>query len=614
MPQRLESISRFSPGNCTPELLESMLVGQHQLVDQLERAVLDGIQTGAGHHWLLVGPRGAGKTHLLAILFNRIDRNEDIRDRFALAYMKEEERGVATSLDWLVRILRAFARRRERPNVQEEELVLEEELNRLQQLPLDQARQEAERLLLRFVGDRRLLLIVENLGEIFSEIKGMGREGQQIFRDLIQQHPFWTIMASTQALFGDIQAREAPFYGFFKIRHLEMFSFEQALELLEKLAAAEGREELGAFFKSEVGRGRIRAVHEITGGNPRLLVIFYQFVDSESIEGLAKPFLEMVDNLTPFYQEQMQPLPALQQKIVEFLCERRSPVTVKGIAHACFVSSQSAAAQLRRLAERRFVQSTRVGRESFYELREPLLRICFEVKENMGYPIRLFIDFLGKFYSVEELKRRYRSTHLLLSLHQERGTALEEAKTRNELAYEAIAYYQKAVESDPSQCFPHFNIALSLLQIGDLNAGIKQLEQAIGACRNQDWSEDVVLCINEINVYLLKHASMDQLSNLFKQQKQIFEEGEFAGRLSESVIGALTELLEQHRDILLERLGQLREGVVAELAEEEQFSVVCRLFDTGVRFLEKNDIRVLLELPLEERRRLEELLERNKVE
>ena len=601
MPPKLDSISRFSPGNCSSELLETMLVGQHELVDRLEKAVLDGIETGAGHHWLLVGPRGTGKTHLLAILYNRINENPDIRDKVAIAYMKEEERGVAAFLDWVVRILRAFDRRDERPDPSEDALDLEQELVRLVQMPLDQAQTEAERLLLRFVGDKKLLLITENLGEIFSEDKGMGQKGQRKLRDMIQQYPFWTIMASTQALFEDIQTREGPFYGFFKIQHLSMFTFEQALELLDKLASAEGRNSLKAFFRSEAGQGRIRAIHEITGGNPRLLVIFYQFVDRESIEDLSGPFLEMVDNLTSYYQEQMQPLPALQQKIVEFLCERRSPATVKEIAQSCFVKHQIASTQLKRLTVRRYVQSTRVGREAYYELREPLFRICFEVKENMGYPIRLFIDFLGRFYSVEELKRKHKNASLLMSLHQAHGLETERFE-------EAIEYYRKAIKLEPDNGYPYFNIALALFQSGNLEAGLEQVAHAVAAGKGRDWAEPIVLCVNDINVHLLSHAPLDSLPGLIEAQREIFEKGSFSESFTAGMIGALTEALKPHHNIPYERLDQLRETVIPELAKEEGLSVACRLFDTGVRYLEKRDIRVLLELPLEERTKLQGML------
>ena len=301
--------------------------------------------------------------------------------------------------------------------------------------------------------------MTENLGEIFDEVKGMGREGQQRFRDLVQQHPFWTVTASSQALFEDVQARDAPFYGFFKVQHLGMFDLEEAIELLENLARQERRGELRRFFRTEAGQGRVRAVHKLTGGNPRLLVIFYQFIDRESIDDLAPPFLEMVDSLTSYYQEQMQPLPALQQKIVEFLCEHRIAATVKDIARSCFVTPQTASKQLGRLTDRRYVVANRVGRESFYELREPLFRICFEVKENLGYPIRLFVDFLGNFYSLEELRRRYRSARIFRTIYQVGGKIPLTRKIDTELGYlaEALSAYHsiKPDELEPSRRLGH---------------------------------------------------------------------------------------------------------------------------------------------------------------
>ncbi|MCP4549723.1 MAG: tetratricopeptide repeat protein, partial [bacterium] len=446
MPAKLDTISRFSPGNCSPELLEATLVGRHDLVGRMEKSVLDSAETGAGHHWLLIGPRGTGKTHLLAVLHNRIDANEAVRSRFAIAYMKEEERGVASFLDVLVRILRAFHRHGERPASDDNGFDLSEKLNALKRMPLNQAQAEAERALIHFLGDRRLLLIAENLGEMFSETKGMGRKGQQRLRDLVQQHPFWNIVASSQALFEDVQAHKAPFYGFFKVHHLPMLTLEEANTLLRSLARLDDRQRLQEFFATEAGRGRIRAIHELTGGNPRLLVIFFQFVDRDSIEDLSTPFLEMIDNLTSYYQEQMHPLPALQQKIVEFLCEHRSPATVKEVAQTCFITHQTASTQFKRLAKRRFVQSTAVGREAFYELREPLFRICFEVKENMGYPIRLFVDFLGKFYTIEELRRQYRTTSVLRSIYESGSVKTLAKKNERDLGYiaEALAVHYSA--------------------------------------------------------------------------------------------------------------------------------------------------------------------------
>src|SRR6266545_5319236 len=95
-----------------------------------------------------------------------------------------------------------------------------------------------------------------------------------------------------------------------------------------------------------------------------------------------------------------------QRKIVEFLCDRRHAVSVKAIAQRCFLTHQGASSQLKALRDMGYVHSESVGRESYYELREPLMRLCIEVKKNRGEPIRLLIDFLRLWYSRTELQRR----------------------------------------------------------------------------------------------------------------------------------------------------------------------------------------------------------------
>src|SRR5262249_49457291 len=136
------------------------------------------------------------------------------------------------------------------------------------------------------------------------------------------------------------------------------------------------------FLESPAGRARVRAVHHLSGGNHRVLVIFYEFLGEERPEELAIPVLKTIDALTPYYQSQMERISPQQRKIVEFLSEHRSPATVKTIASGCLTSHQTAASQLKQLLEAEYVRVTRLGRESYYELSEPLLRICVEVKSH----------------------------------------------------------------------------------------------------------------------------------------------------------------------------------------------------------------------------------------
>jgi DNA-binding transcriptional ArsR family regulator len=121
---------------------------------------------------------------------------------------------------------------------------------------------------------------------------------------------------------------------------------------------------------------------------------------------MVEPFMQMLDNLTPYYQARMMHLSPQQRKIVDFLCDRRHAVTVKEIAQRCFITHQTASGQLKSLREMGYVTSEAIGRESYYELREPLMRFCIDVKKQRGEPIRLVGDFLRLWYSQTELQQR----------------------------------------------------------------------------------------------------------------------------------------------------------------------------------------------------------------
>ncbi|MEW6738103.1 MAG: tetratricopeptide repeat protein [Acidobacteriota bacterium] len=116
--------------------------------------------------------------------------------------------------------------------------------------------------------------------------------------------------------------------------------------------------------------------------------------------------MNMLDELTPYYQARMAWLSLQQRKIVEFLCDRRGAVPVKEIAQHSFITHQTTSSQLQDLREKGYVNSITIGRESYYELSEPLMRMCIEVKKSRGEPIRLLVDFLRLWYTPEELQQK----------------------------------------------------------------------------------------------------------------------------------------------------------------------------------------------------------------
>ncbi|MEQ8970755.1 MAG: tetratricopeptide repeat protein [Coleofasciculus sp. C1-SOL-03] len=399
-------VSRFTPSLMQPEDLEAIFVQRHQLAEDIVERISDSVLTLSPHHTLLIGPRGIGKTHLVSLVYHRIRKREALQNRLLIAWLREDEWGVTSFLDLLLRIFRALQENDgdfAKIQVKGEREGLIKRVESLYELSPDEAEQAGTELLKEIIGDNHLLLLIENLDDIFS---GLSKQGQKQLYAFLQENPGCTILATSQSLFDEVKKEKSPFYDFFHINHLEDLTVEEAIQLLANIARVRGDRELESFIRQPRGRDRIEAVHHLAGGNHRVYVIFSEFLTRQSLDELVEPFMRMLDDLTPYYQARMASLSPQQRKIVEFLCDRRHAVPVKEIAQRCFLTHQTTSSQLKDLREKGYVTSDAIGRESFYEMRETLMRFCLEVKKQRGEPIQLFVDFLRIWYTKEELLQR----------------------------------------------------------------------------------------------------------------------------------------------------------------------------------------------------------------
>lgn len=378
------------------EVLEAIFVQRQELAERLVELIENSALTGSKQHTLLIGPRGIGKTHLVSLVYHRVRQLDSLRDRLIIAWLREEEWGVMSFLDLLLRILRALI-------AEDKNQELKDQVEGLYQLSSDEAERAAAALLKEYVARRTLLIIVENLDDLFH---GLEDEGQKRLRSYLQENPFSTILATSQSLFGGVSLQTSPFYGFFRINHLEELTLEDATQLLTKIAELEGDEDLASLIKTSLGRVRLRALHRLAGGNHRVYIIFSQFLTRESLNELIEALMRTLDELTPYYHERIRWLSPQQRKIVELLSDRGNALSVKEIASRCFMSHQTASAQLKSLREWGYVRTNPVGRESYYELREPLMRLCVEVKKHRDEPIRLVVELLRSWYTSEELQKK----------------------------------------------------------------------------------------------------------------------------------------------------------------------------------------------------------------
>lgn len=394
--QNAKAIWVFTPSRSNPKDLEFILVQRQQLLQDAVERVKESALTNHKHHLLFVGPRGCGKTHLVTLIVSRLGDADELTDRLRIAWLNEDET-CTTLLELLFKIHSALEKRY--PNEYRESM-----LDAAYDLKPAEAKEFMTRHLLATLGDRTLLVVTENLDAIFE---GLGDVGQKQLRSFIQENPKLTIVATAQRLVEDLSSRTSPFFGFFQTEHLKPLNVDQANELLQNIARLQDKHSVVEFLATSRGRSRVRAIHHLSGGNHRIYIVLSQFITRDSIDALLGPFMKMVDELTPYYQERIRWLPPQQRKIVEYLCSCEGTVPVKELARRLFASQQTISSQLKDLREKGYVEAHQRGRESLYEISEPLMRICVEVKENQRHqPLRLLVDFLRVWYDDQDLQHR----------------------------------------------------------------------------------------------------------------------------------------------------------------------------------------------------------------
>ena len=448
-----QMISAFTPSLMSHEELEKIFVQRQDLAQDLFEKIVLSATTPARHYALLIGMRGMGKTHLVALIYYRLleefKKTPDLQSKLVIAWLREEEWGVDSWLDLVSRILRALAIEEPKSNAKS----ILEELRRISiEESIECAAINATRLLKKAIGKRTLLLIMENLDDLF---KGLGEVGQQQFRSFLQEDECCTILATTPALFTAVQSRTKPFFGFFNPIHLDRLTVPEAIAMLEKIATLGGQADLASFLQTPLGRARVRAVHHLAGGNPRVYMLFSQFITRDGLDSLVQAFMKMLDDLTPYYQSRMKELSNQQRKIVELLVDRRYAVMVKEIAADCFIDAGTAGSQLRSLKNMGYVhvvEELHEGRDSCYELQEVLMRLCLEVKKQRGQWVEIFVEFLRIWYPLSERKGR---------LELMRGNSL----------YLSDKHLERALLSDEDPCF--------VSSQRDLNRALKDEQQLL---------------------------------------------------------------------------------------------------------------------------------------
>jgi tetratricopeptide (TPR) repeat protein len=393
-------ILSFGVKSVNPEILEKLLIGRQKAADYLYDAAKSIAEDGNNQHILVIGQRGMGKTHLLRVLFHRLQQYiKD--DKIVVAYFSEEEYGIASYFDFLIRILNSFLKWNEEDRENIKLKIIE-----LQNTSFPSQISKAEEIIEDFCAGKPLLILAENFSDILAALNSRNEQGK--LRSWLYTSDRVSIIATSQALSNDFDKESRPFFGFFTNYYLKNLTFPESLEFLIQLSILDGKEEVTDYLKHK-GRSQIKALYDLVKGNHRLLVTFYEFLKTDTLAKLSTHFIKTINDLKPYYESFIRYLPPQQQKILRYIALSRKPQNGVDICKNCFIEQRTFSKQISELTKKRLVETITDptdGRNRLYDINEPLLRISIEVGEHREGITALFIDFLAIFYSQEELSER----------------------------------------------------------------------------------------------------------------------------------------------------------------------------------------------------------------
>ncbi|MDQ2082108.1 tetratricopeptide repeat protein [Xanthobacteraceae bacterium Astr-EGSB] len=356
----------------------------------------------AGEHQLIVGPRGMGKTSLLRRLALGIGRDPDLSSRYVPLTFREEQ--------YNVRSLDRFWRNCGEALAEWADTVgrtaLAAEIDRcLCQPEWKDAASAAEAFLARTKALGRPVLFVDNLDLILDALPP---DEHWALRRILQA-PGGPILYGAATHFpsqtGD---RNAAFYEFFQPHALEPLSEAELLHCMRRFAELRG--EAGKRVRDILAKEpeRLRTLHALTGGNPRVLALIYQLLERAETDTVFSDLESLLDQLTPYYKARVEEYQSdMHRAIIDAIALHWDPITSHDLARKTDIKITTLPSQLDRLQKDGLVEDVPTsGARAGYQLVERFFNIWYLMRHGTRrtrLKMRWLTAFLRSFYAPGEL-------------------------------------------------------------------------------------------------------------------------------------------------------------------------------------------------------------------
>ena len=397
----------YNPAQLSSNELKASFIARQETLEELHRIIREEKPARPCQHFLLIGPRGMGKTTLGLRFLLSIEEVSEFAASWQPVAFNEESYGIGDLADFWLTALDHLSRATDEPRWAERADAIREDEN-------DPERQAVyARAALRDFhqeSGKRLILFVENLDVILGQL-GNERDVHTLRASLIERSDI-LLVGSANTVFDAIRGHGQPFYEFFQLFILEGLGPEDTHRMLESYADGNGTSDLPEILRRE--RGRLETVRRLTGGNPRLLVLACRMLIDSPLGSPLEDLERLIDEQTPCFKARIEELPVQGRRVFHCLAAGWRPMLAKEVAVASKLSSSHASAQLRQLVDKGYAREIRLPREKrvryevsdrFYNIYY-LLRFSRTGRHRLERLVHFLHDLFGRFAESEVACRK----------------------------------------------------------------------------------------------------------------------------------------------------------------------------------------------------------------
>ena len=479
-------IRKFNPGllQSDHEIKEQFVVRSHELGLVLEELRANTTAPSC-QHILVVGPRGSGKTMLLARIAAEVRTHGDLADSLLPVRFMEESQEIFTLTDFWLETMFHLA-----SEVDQHDAAMARELRETraalasrwrEQITEAQARaavlDAADRL------GKRLVVILENLQSLCRDARD--EFGWQL-REVLQTEPQIILLASATSRFRALDDVDQPFFEMFRIVGLEPLDTEESRRLWQIVSG------------KPATVPEVRPLQILTGGNPRLLVIVAEFARHRSLRRLMSELVTLIDEHTEYFRSHLAALAKTERRVYLAVIDLWQPSSASEAAARARVDIRVASTMLGRLVERGAVIRQGRGRKRLYSAAEPLYSMYYKLRRERdgAVVVENLIRFMVACYRVDDL---WKLSGPLSVRAAESGTRMSKglAYRRPGDSAEETRRYDAVIErfefADSLDHRRHAAVALSYKSMAQAEIGLA--DEALDSCRRledvaRSWTND----------------------------------------------------------------------------------------------------------------------------